>query len=674
MKKVFFLIAIIFLIGLGTAFAETLILPDSLTVIGAKAFMGDTSLDEVVLPEGIREIKADAFAGSSLSSINLPASLESIADGALPAPGTVTVTAEEGTWAYSWATEYGYFDGNSILYSGSCGNNITWTLYTNGTMCLSGRGEMYRYSDRYRIPWRDYREYITHIEIEEGISYICNYAFYYCVNLETVCIPDSLTTIGTEGFKDCVKLSSVVFPRGMQSIGESAFSGCLNLSEIIIPCPTGRWAFDGCIGLRKAVILEGLSYVSEGEFSGCEVLTEVKLPLGIEEIRKTAFSGCTHLQQIDIPPTVTSFGWGAFAGSGITSFVIPNGVSGIDDWMFNGCDKLEYIEIPTSVTKIGERCFCECDSLQKVYYHGTPAQWKEIEILDTWDGHYPGWNGYHSSYQSYNQPIYNALIIYISNPDSEEAYYSGWGKSAGSVRPVDYAILCKFCTDVSNEETPEKMGDKMYDLLQNGEINGEHPFPIEHPIHSLSREQILAFQLGNPIKDLDGIIIVVDSDNAIVVFAGTKEGQMGDYLQDAGIFLDGLPGIQFLVAPANTTFELFSDDQIESANSLLSQLASFGHNIYVTGYSLGGHIAVDVTLNHSEILECITFDPPGRGDAIISGSNGNAGKIINYCNKYSSISWVGDHIGKVYMLDVYPNDIAGIFHNHDIVYMVDALM
>lgn len=51
--------------------SDVLRLPDATRIIGEEAFMGDTSLDQVVLPEGVTEIQARAFAGSSLQSITL---------------------------------------------------------------------------------------------------------------------------------------------------------------------------------------------------------------------------------------------------------------------------------------------------------------------------------------------------------------------------------------------------------------------------------------------------------------------------------------------------------------------------------------------------------------------------------------------------------------------------
>lgn len=92
-----------------TALADTVLnMPAELTIIDEEAFYGSSSLDTVALPDGIKEIRARAFANSSLSEIYLPASLEFIDDTAFDGPEKVHITADKGSKAYFWAVENGY--------------------------------------------------------------------------------------------------------------------------------------------------------------------------------------------------------------------------------------------------------------------------------------------------------------------------------------------------------------------------------------------------------------------------------------------------------------------------------------------------------------------------------------------------------------------------------------
>ena len=111
MKRCFaLLLALCLLLSISSpALADNVLrLPSSLKSIDEDAFRGDTSIDEVILPEGLETLGSGAFGESSLKKINLPDSLTEIADDALPSPGIITVTATEGTDAYNWAVDKGY--------------------------------------------------------------------------------------------------------------------------------------------------------------------------------------------------------------------------------------------------------------------------------------------------------------------------------------------------------------------------------------------------------------------------------------------------------------------------------------------------------------------------------------------------------------------------------------
>ncbi len=87
---------------------KTLMLPESLTTITKQAFCGDTSLQKVVLQEGITSIQSRAFADSSLQEISLPASLMYIAEDAFENTSIQMMTAPKGCYAYNWGREHQY--------------------------------------------------------------------------------------------------------------------------------------------------------------------------------------------------------------------------------------------------------------------------------------------------------------------------------------------------------------------------------------------------------------------------------------------------------------------------------------------------------------------------------------------------------------------------------------
>ncbi len=85
------------------AFADTLALPDDLVIIEDEAFCKNTSLDTVLLPEGIQQIGSRAFAESGLTSVNLPDSLTGIADNAFDSVFLADVSFPETGYAHDWA-------------------------------------------------------------------------------------------------------------------------------------------------------------------------------------------------------------------------------------------------------------------------------------------------------------------------------------------------------------------------------------------------------------------------------------------------------------------------------------------------------------------------------------------------------------------------------------------
>ena len=162
--------------------------------------------------------------------------------------------------------------------NGSCGDNLTWKFTSSdGTLTISGTGNMTNYDYVSGTPWRIYQDKIkkvlikdgvtnigdnafrycdalTSIEIPNSVTSIGNYAFYYCTSLTSIEIPNSVTSIGYQAFSSCSGLTSIEIPNSVTSIGESAFLNCRNLSSITIPNSVtniGDYAFMFCSGLTS---------------------------------------------------------------------------------------------------------------------------------------------------------------------------------------------------------------------------------------------------------------------------------------------------------------------------------------------------------------------------------------------------------------------------------------
>ena len=90
--------------------------------------------------------------------------------------------------------------GASTVASGTCGDNATWVLDSNGTLTISGTGAMSDYTLAGKnsvptTPWYD--KTVTSAIIENGITYIGNCAFYGLSDLISVNMADSVTSVGS---------------------------------------------------------------------------------------------------------------------------------------------------------------------------------------------------------------------------------------------------------------------------------------------------------------------------------------------------------------------------------------------------------------------------------------------------------------------------------------------
>ena len=226
--------------------------------------------------------------------------------------------------------------------------------------------------------------------------------FHGC-KLNTIVIPNSVTSIGNYAFYDCSDLTSITIPNSVTSIGYSAFSGCSGLTSITIPnsvTSIGEWAFLNCSGLTSVTIPNSVTSIDFGAFSGCSGLASITveegntkydsrdncnaiidsntnelingckntiIPNTVTSIGRRAFSGCSGLASVTIPNSVTSIGDMSFGGcSGLTSVTIPNSVTSIGLRAFDGCSGLTAVTIPNSVTSIGRRAFYGCSGLASV--------------------------------------------------------------------------------------------------------------------------------------------------------------------------------------------------------------------------------------------------------------------------------------------------------------------
>ena len=185
--------------------------------------------------------------------------------------------------------------------SGTCGENLTWSLTDDGILTISGEGAMenYEFTDLIQ-PWRDCQENILSVVLEYGVTTIGEAAFHNCENLISVTIPGSVTIIGSCAFNGCKALTSIAIPDSTTYIGSLAFAGCNSLTEMQIP--------------------EGVTTIGQMAFSPCESLVSVTIPGSVTTISMEAFSYCSALQEITFLGNAPSIGDWAFHNVTATAY------------------------------------------------------------------------------------------------------------------------------------------------------------------------------------------------------------------------------------------------------------------------------------------------------------------------------------------------------------------
>ena len=310
-----------------------------------------------------------------------------------------------------------------VFFLNAINAEITWNLAENGTLTISGTGNMDNYSYDIGAPWDSQRSEIRKVIIEDGVTSIGDNAFRECSHITSITIANSVRSIGRNAFFRCVGLTSIKIPNSVTSIEDCAFLSCSGLTSIILPYSVtniGDIAFSYCsalssikvengnvrydsrnncnaiidkenntliLGCKNTFIPDGVTSIGHDAFLKCQNLTSITMPNSITSIEYNAFKGCSNLSSINIPNSVTSIGNSAFGDcknlksvtipnsvtnigkgaffdcSALTSVTIPNSVIEIQSTTFSGCTNLTSVTIPNSITRIGYGAFKKCSAL-----------------------------------------------------------------------------------------------------------------------------------------------------------------------------------------------------------------------------------------------------------------------------------------------------------------------
>ena len=176
------------------------------------------------------------------------------------------------------------------------------------------------------------------------------------------------------------------------------------------------WGADGRVKqyLPTSIVIEdGVTYLGDWLFSMLDRVTSVKMADSVIKMGESVFCDCEKLVDIKLSKNPTSITYYDFKFcQELFAIEIPDKVVSIEDGAFGYCEKLTNIVIPNSVKTIGVGVFRDCNNLSDVYYVGSEAQWKKVEI---------------NNKSGANTALLNATIHYGVDEQKDEP--SAWAKA-----------------------------------------------------------------------------------------------------------------------------------------------------------------------------------------------------------------------------------------------------
>ena len=241
-------------------------IPESVTSIDRAVFQFCSSLTSVSLPSKITSISGALFGScSSLTSISIPDRVESIASCAFFNCGIIAINIPDsvttiGNWAFADCSSLvtvkigsGVKDFDNYVFEGCPSlqsvyfniSSISDSDFGVNTFNRSGTSEGVRLTigkNVTRVPSALCRHSnITSVEFEAGsiCESIGSYAFCDCTGLASITIPESVTSIGDSAFYGCTGLTNVTIGSGVTSIGYYTFYDCHSLTNVRFEDPSG---------------------------------------------------------------------------------------------------------------------------------------------------------------------------------------------------------------------------------------------------------------------------------------------------------------------------------------------------------------------------------------------------------------------------------------------------
>lgn len=329
---------------------KRIILNEKLKSIDINAFRSMPLLEEINLPKSLRFIGDSAFRGCGrLTKINIPEKIKTLQSNAFAECRSLKeITLSEGLQLIM-----------SSAFSGTAIESLHLPDSLKEIQCDAFKG---------CEQLKEINLASSHVELID-----CG-AFYNCVLLEEVILPNTLLTLGSNAFSNCSFLKRVYIPASVLEIGSLPFKDCPLLTTIDVDKNNKIYLHrednaaivdhNGYLLFTiKDTIDNDIKYIGTGVFANT-FIKSIAVPEGVEAIYEEAFSNCPLLKNISLPTSLKSIGGGVFSDCiSLEEITLPEGIESIPSSLFSGCINLKNVKMSDDVTSIGDFAFKNCEKL-----------------------------------------------------------------------------------------------------------------------------------------------------------------------------------------------------------------------------------------------------------------------------------------------------------------------
>ncbi len=344
----------------------------------ADMFIGNKSLQEVVVAEGVTQLKEGMFEGcTNLHNVYLPTTLLSI-----PSYAFINCKSLRSVVIPNGVTTIGEraFYGCSNLEMVDLPESIT-EIKRGAFLECSKLKDIKLPSNIVTIGAQAFEkcDHLVTVTLPPNLTSISTNLFRACANLREVKMSNKLKYVGHEAFAWCSNISAILLPDTIEQMGEGCFSYCTNLEIVTIPNKIktiSRCMFEHCENIMYIELGENIEAIEEYAFEGCKNLAKIKISNCLIKIEKFAFSGCKMLSSIQLPGTLELIKNGVFYGcSQLKELIFPEKLSLIEKDVCSGCTNLVRVVLPPRAECIGQQAFYNCCLLSEINF---PDSLREI--------------------------------------------------------------------------------------------------------------------------------------------------------------------------------------------------------------------------------------------------------------------------------------------------------